>query len=197
MVDAGYVSATHSQRIVFTCGKGLKSLKFEIHECVVPGTMLRTLVNPNLPLSQVGAPMSLLSCPELRELEFSVLYLTEMHKGTVFHHLHKHLQGHIFVALYIALYALMDHARWTPFNDYLSAFIDELRKSRYDQTLEMELRIAMTLDSPMGHEGFLPKLREEGQVRDMDYSSGQVLELAVCLFSFLLALGHYLRLGFK
>jgi hypothetical protein len=51
VVDVGYFSAVHFQRIITACGKSLKHLKLEVCECFVSRTVLWTLTNRTIPFS--------------------------------------------------------------------------------------------------------------------------------------------------
>lgn len=136
----------------------------------------------------MGATVTLSHCPELRELEFSVLQPTTRHRTTVSSitsaNIRKIIFSHPLIA--VTLQALTNDTDWTSFDDCVSVLADKLRGSGNKQTLEVELRTGcMVLDPLVDYGGFLPKFREKGRVRVVDRSSGQVLELAVCpVFSF-------------
>ena len=80
---------------------------------------------------QVGAPVTPSRCPELRELEFSVLQPTTRHRATVSsYHLREHPVDHIFTPLdccYIT--SPGGPHRLYIFYGCISAFADELRGS--------------------------------------------------------------------
>ena len=80
----------------------------------------------------------------------------------------------------------LNHSCWASFDDCMSALADKLRKLGNKQTLEVEFKfVRAILYPPPEGEVFLPKFSEKGRVRVVDYSSGQVLQPAVC---FLLSL---------
>ena len=81
----------------------------------------------------------------------------------------------------MTLHTFLNHPCWTSFDDCVSALTDKLRKLGNKRTLEVEFRFeSLASDTPVDYKKFLPKFREKGQVRVVDRSSGQVLELAVC-----------------
>ena len=47
MIEVNYFTGECSQRVVDTCAKTLKRLRFELSECIMPQTVLRTLANPS------------------------------------------------------------------------------------------------------------------------------------------------------
>jgi len=183
VIDVDHLSDTYSQRIVAACEKTLKRLKFQLSECAVPWVTLRTLTDSN----PVNAPASLLHCPELRELEFSELYPTQIHLATISTITSINIWKITFsrYSSPILLHIFSSHHCWTSFDDYISTLADKLRKLGSKKTLEVEFQSEyLVVDSlPVDYKRFLPKFREKGRVRIADPLSRWVLELPVCFHS--------------
>ena len=169
-VDVGYFSAAHSRRIITACGKSLKRLRLEVCECFVSRSMLERRLTGRF-RSQMSAPVILSHCPELRELEFSMLQPTTRHRDTVSSITSVNIRKIMFSYSLIdaTLQALTNNTDRTFFDDCISALADKLRESGKKQTLEVELRTGrIVLDPLVNHNGFLLKFREKGRVRIVD-----------------------------
>ena len=100
VVDAGYVTGMYSQRIVTTCERSLKRLKFGLRESAVSRPMLQTLTNPNLSPSS-GHPdksPSLFEAPRTGTLRVVPNGETPSHH--LFHHLRGHSANHFFATFF-------------------------------------------------------------------------------------------------
>ena len=61
--------------------------------------------------------------------------------------------------------------------------VNKLHALGYEHILELEFRFeSAKFDPKLGFRGFLRKFRERGRVRILNTSSGEVLDLVVCVY---------------
>ena len=189
MIDMGCVTGKSSQRVIATCTKTLQCLKFELRECIMPQTLLRTLANP--PPKWVPPRASAIVQNSVnwgspcwyptQTLTITISSITSIHIGKI--------AFSSYTSAPLLHTAFANNSCWVQLDDCVFALVSKLRKLGSKLTLEVAFIAYLTPGLLSDYKGFLSKPREECLVKIVERPSGLVTELSV-RFLFLFVSHH-------
>ncbi|KAF9647254.1 hypothetical protein BDM02DRAFT_3117393 [Thelephora ganbajun] len=144
------------------------------YETRVIAAVERTLKHLKIGQFYPESTLSLSRCLELRQLEIGSGLPHEEERAFISSITSTNLRKLVFSR---PQPNFMEDPCWTPFDDTICGLVDRLQASGYKYTLELELQAdSVELGEEAHHKDFLPKFKEKGLVRIIDFASGRVWE---------------------